>query len=237
MLANIYGAEALALGMIAVGWCREHTCKLASGFLEMLGSRYILVYLKRKPSLIGGGERKQGEDFLLSASPVQALEFRDFSQIELNINVKCVQELHSKELSDCSEISKGDLIFFGRSPEDPCQGRPNHVGMVYDVSIMHVRSRPIWHVQYIHSSGKENGRNGVGMDSIYVSDDEDVRKISFFGLYVELRNISEHHQTTLDFYYNPRFRRFGRICSKVKKNACWPGFKPLPREDARAHKP
>lgn len=46
------------------------------------------------------------------------------------------------------EVRAGDLVFFG-TPE-----RTTHVGLY------------LGHGQYIHSSGKEKGRNGIGIDSV-----------------------------------------------------------------------
>ncbi|MEM6835915.1 MAG: C40 family peptidase [Cyanobacteria bacterium P01_C01_bin.120] len=49
---------------------------------------------------------------------------------------------------DLSELQPGDLLFFGQGD------RPNHVALYLGAG------------RYIHSSGRDQGRNGIGIDSI-----------------------------------------------------------------------
>jgi len=52
------------------------------------------------------------------------------------------------EAVDLSDLQPGDLLFFGRGD------RPNHVALYLGDG------------RYIHSSGRDQGRNGIGIDSI-----------------------------------------------------------------------
>ncbi|WP_298975794.1 C40 family peptidase [uncultured Thermosynechococcus sp.] len=51
------------------------------------------------------------------------------------------------------QLRRGDLVFFGT------RDRATHVGLYLGEG------------QYIHSSGKEDGRNGIGIDTLYPSED------------------------------------------------------------------
>ncbi len=61
---------------------------------------------------------------------------------------------------DTSVLKMGDILFFGEGTK--C----NHVGIYYDKG------------KYFHSSGKENGRNGIALDSLL--DEENSDKVSEF---------------------------------------------------------
>ena len=56
---------------------------------------------------------------------------------------------------DISVLQMGDILFFGEG------NKCNHVGIYYSEGT------------YFHSSGKENGRNGIALDSLLDSEDSD----------------------------------------------------------------
>jgi cell wall-associated NlpC family hydrolase len=68
---------------------------------------------------------------------------------------------------DCSELQPGDLVFFGKTnPARP--NRATHVGLYLGDN------------HYIHSSGKSQGRNGIGIDELSDSAQVDVVSQAYY---------------------------------------------------------
>jgi len=71
-----------------------------------------------------------------------------FASVEVRLPRDSYQQEDFTQKVDRGELAAGDLVFFG-TPE-----RTTHVGLYLGDG------------SYIHSSGKEKGRNGIGIDSI-----------------------------------------------------------------------
>lgn len=84
-----------------------------------------------------------------------------------------------------SDLQAGDLLFFGRGD------RPNHVALY------------LGNGRYIHSSGRDQGRNGIGIDSI--TDLEDA----------------------ISRTYYPQLRGAGRVCRSYQPQGVTKGHSPL----------